>query len=204
MVRQKLRGFVGQGVVAKKSYGDALLQLVSMPVYAVSGSGVVTAPRPCIAVIFGWGAGGSGGAGSGGGGGGGAAVAYRMRLSRGQGISYSVGIPGVGVPDLTDGNDGTDTVLSTPAGTLRAGGGRAGLWANAGGGLGGQASGIGTLRPGARGGDQPSPFGGSGGSFPEIGATFAGIGDGSSGVTGGGASSNGGAGRVIVLLLRAS
>ena len=173
MVRQKLRGFVGQGVDGRKR-NDRPPRMVILPVFATSGSGVVFAPTKCVALIAAWGAGGSGAnqvlLGTAGGGGGGGFLAKRVRLAKGQSISFSVGLPGLGVPTDTDGNNGGATTVTLPSGVvLTAGGGAKGT--STGGGLGGtsqngdvnRAGGLGGGVGGNQSGETPA-FGGLGGT----------------------------------------
>ncbi len=207
---QKLRGFVGQGGGGGKTYRDARLALQSLPMIATSGSGSVTAPRACKALIVAWGPGGSGSAGNTpSGGGGGAAISHVANLARGQPISWTVGVPGAGAADLTDGFAASDTVVTCPGGVMRAGGGGGGVLAGQIPGIGGVATGIGTLRPGAAGlAGTGGSSSGQAGSFGDVDLSLAGgnsgaaPGAGSPGATGGPSSLTGGQGRVVVVLVK--
>ena len=204
---QKLWGFVGQGVGGGKSYRDARLSLQAFPTIATTGTGSISAPRACRAMILAWGPGGSGSAGNTpSGGGGGAAIMCSVSLARGQSISWTIGTPGPGAADLTDGSSATDTVVTLPGGILRAGGGGGGFLAGSTPGSGGVAIGVGAQRPGAAGLAGTSGSSGAAGSFSEIDLSLAGgvsgatPGAGSQGATGGPASQAGGQGRVIIVL----
>lgn len=167
----KLLGLVAQGMNGKKSLAGAQIDLLDFA-QPTSGSSSIKAPRRCIALIYAFGAGASGqsvavaASGSGG-----AAAGYRfLRLSPLQSISWVVGAPGASATGSL-GNNGGDTTITLPGGSvLIAGGGKAGLSAPVGG-LGGVASGLWTLArngapggaPGVNGGSA-GPGGGSGGA----------------------------------------
>jgi hypothetical protein len=175
MVRQKLRGFVGQGVDGKKLLRGAMAQLI---VFADvnSGNGSISPRFAGLGLIFAWGAGGGalGGNGSDPGGGGGAALFKLVRMVSRQPISYLVGVGG-------NAADGTDTIVTLPDGRLlRAGGGKLGV--GIAGGLGGQAVGGDLNRAGGAGGGNGS------------GAAQAGVFGGSFGAAAGSIGGGGGAG----------
>lgn len=148
--------------------GSSIPEIIA--VYDVtSGSGSISIPETCDALLYLWGAGASGGGvGAGGinagGGGGGAALFKRLLLRQGQVLAYSVGAAGVG--SSSDGNDGADTTVTVGSSTYVARGGKKGL-ANATGGLGGEAFGGDINRRGGKGGngDSPSGFAGEAGEF---------------------------------------
>jgi hypothetical protein len=183
---QKLRGLVGQGMNGRR---NRAMQLAAVPVVATSGSGVVTARRACVALIFAWAPGGSGGS-DGSGAGGGAALFKRVYLPRGAALSYSIGAPGAGVSSSSNGNDGGDTTVTLPSGqVLTAGGGKAGTVADpAAGGLGGVATGGDINRRGGDGGRyQSGSLGLSGSPGQGAGAGAGGAANSNRGGGGGGA-----------------
>lgn len=184
---QPLRGLVGQSMAAKKSHIGASIQLINATT-VTSGSGSLTATRPCQALIYGIGAGGSGGASGGQGSGGGGAGAFfkRFRLAIGQSISYSVGAGGAAASG-TDGFDGGDTTVTLPNGlVMRGGGGKGGLQGPAH---------LGGVGADASGGDINRSGGAGGSSTPVSDGISAGIGGGAGGLSGaGGGGGGGGAG----------
>jgi hypothetical protein len=189
---QGLRGFVGQRMAAKR---PAKLTWAGLWDFSVAGSGTVTIPDNCTALIYVVGAGGSGGSNPGAqacsGGGGGGAVWNRVRLRKGQIVAYTVGAGGVAASIGASGNDGGDSSV-TVGGMLLGlgGGGKAGIHLGAGtaaGGAGGVGFGGLSSRVGGAGGSQTAGSNGSSGS----GGTNGGAG-GSGGSSGGGG--GGGAG----------
>lgn len=194
----RFRGLVSQGLAGRKDYSGMPIEFLGV-VSAKSGSGVVIAPKACLATIFAWGGGGSGGAGAGTDGGCGAALMRRLRLAKGQQIAYTVGIGGRAAPDGIDGAPGSDTTVTLPDGQqLVAGAGGMGLYAGAAPGVPGIAYGVAKLR-------QASVK--SAGGFPEYGPMLAGgalgssgPGAGSFGASGGLYSANGGPGQCIIVL----
>jgi hypothetical protein len=228
---QKLRGLVAQGVSGRKSYRDAMLELVGGAT-ATSGTGSITAPRACQAMIWAWGPGGSGSS-TGPGGGGGGALFKRLTISPGQKISWAIGTPG-GAGANPDGQDGTDTTVTLPSGlvmTAGAGKGAPDVPFQPGG-DGGLATGGDLNRPGGKGATDSTAnaqSGGLGGGIAGGGTgagggaagfsdqTVGGLADGgaggnndAAGVSPGGGSGTssgipktGGAGKVVVLLFRA-
>ena len=218
MVRQKLRGLVGQGVDGKKSYSSAIPTVVGL-IDATSGSGAITAPRPCTALVYAYGGGGSGASGGNpGGGGGGGALFKRVRLALGQRISFVVGAGGAPCASDADGNSGTATVVTLPSGqVVSATGGFGGTTTGAGvggsgiggdvnrvGGDGGRASaGTSTVGGGAGGASGGAAGGGGGAGFSDSGAALVGGNGGngsfaasSPGQQGGGGSGSAGPGSV--------
>lgn len=182
---QKLRGLVGQGLSGRKSYREVRAAVVGFA-DSSSGSNAIVTQVQCQALLYAFGPGAAGeqGVATGGGGGGGAACFRRIRLGANQTISWSLGIAGVapggaGLP----GGDATDTTITIPGYTIRAGGGKGG---------GGVSAGVGGAGGGASGGDinRNGGAGGSGGSAGLSGSLGGGIGgstDGSHGGGGGGA-----------------
>lgn len=173
----KLRGLVAQNVGGRKSMVGALLQLLGVTLVSASGAtGVITAPRNCIALIYLKGPGGSGGANGSGatGAGGGAALFKLVRMTATQALNYALGVVGAGVVATSDGNDATDSTVTLPNGqVLTAGGGKKGLQLfTAPGGKGGVATGGDINRNGADGGtgnggvngQSAAPGGGAGGA----------------------------------------
>lgn len=179
-----LRGFVGQGMDARKTAGRPTLLAIKD---TTSSTDSYTATTGCIALIYAWGAGGSGSLdGSQASGGGGGAAGYkRLRMTAGQVLSWSVGA-GAAAP-TTVGIDGGDTTVTLPGGlVLTAGGGKGGADGAVAGGAGGVASGSWDV---ARNGGAGGPGGGSataGGS-----PTGGGTGGAASGNYGGGGGSAG-------------
>lgn len=169
MADRSVRGLVAQSM--NGSRGLVAPKLGALPVNATSGSGSITVRRPCYALIIARGPGGSGGGGSGptvcSGGGGGAVLYKRVLLRAGQTISYTVGTPGA-APTFSSvpGNDGTDSTVTLPDGTvLRAGGGKRGLFGDGvAGGAGGLATGGDINRNGGAGGSAASGTNGEPGS----------------------------------------
>lgn len=201
---QSLRGFVGQGLGSPKGF-TATPVAAGMPVSTTSGSGSVTATRHCSVIVYLWGGSGSGeantGSSGGGGGGSGSAVRKHINLSRGQTLAWSVGAPGAGVSADASGNDGADSTVTLPNGTvMRAAGGKGG--AGLAGGLGGVASGGDLNRNGQPGQSLAAGMqGGAAVGFAEDATDLIG-GAGSNGSAT--ASVTAGAGRVIIIPLRAS
>lgn len=179
MTGRSVRGLVAQSM--NGSRGLVTPKFGALPVNATSGSGSITVRRPCYALIVARGPGGSGGGGSGptvcSGGGGGAALYKRVFLRAGQTISYTVGTPGA-EPTFSSvpGNDGTDSTVTLPDGTvLRAGGGKRGLFGDGSpGGAGGIATGGDINRNGGAGGLAASGANGEPGSSGQGGGAGAG------------------------------
>lgn len=213
-----LRGLVGQGMDGKKRQTGGQIELVGFA-DASAASGMIVAPKSCVALIYAWGPGGSGCAGTGspGGGGGGGAVYKRVRLSARQSITYACGVRGVPVTDdgnVQPGNDTTDTTVTLPSGAVvTAGGGKKG---NGGApGVGGVASGGDLNRSGANGFGSggtaagfadlvPGLAGGAGGALGGNGSAGSAAGGGGGAGSGGmGSISGAGAnGRVLIMLVR--
>lgn len=203
-MEQKLRGLVGQEMGGRRGRLDLILSVTE----ASSGTGLVTAPRECLAYIYLIGGGGAGASGNAGGtpagGAGGAALYKRARLAAGQAISYSVGAGGAAVIDGV-GNPGGDTTAILPDSRhLRAGGGPGGGYSanplggkaiggdiNRDGGGGGLAAGVGGGSAGLAGSGSSTGGGGSAG-FGEIASRMLG-GNGSNSSYGSGSSSAAGA-----------
>lgn len=167
------------------------------------GSGALSAPQACHALVYAWGAGGSGGGGgaggmTAGGGGGGGAVYRAFRLSAGETLAYVVGSGG----DATSGEgvaggETTVTVRGVRIGATGGGGGKVagaagpggrgyGGELNRAGGDGGQGgSGVGEVGKagefGAPGGASASGRGGGGGAagFSDVAADVVAAGAGS-------------------------
>ncbi len=189
MAGQKLRGFVGQGMSARKTARVSLVRVIDV----TSGSGSYTPTTNVTALIHAWGAGGSGAFNStqvASGAGGGAAGYKSVRVAAGQTISYSVGAGGADQnTDVNDGFDGGDTTVTLPGFVLTAGGGKKGVQGASpkSGGLGGVCSGPWTTaRSGGAGGDGVTGAGTAGGS-----PTGGGTGGAGSGNYGGGGAAAG-------------
>jgi hypothetical protein len=212
-----MQGFpvVSQSMTGRKSRVGIQSQLLALYTLS-SGSGSITAPVNCWALIAVRGPGGSGrtGGGSANGGGGGGVVYKRIRLTAGQSLAYALGAPGAGQTSSdSPGNAGTDSTVTLPDGrVLRAGAG--GGAESPVGGAGGIASGGDINVNGSAGG---SPEGGAAGSIE---AQIPGLVGGATGTTaapaagnspGGGsrgdptntATGAGGAAQLIAVLVRA-
>lgn len=172
-----MKGMVGripQGMAARKA--QPALEVIEV-LEANSGTGTVTAPRTCVAMVYAWGGGAAGGGNGGNDGGGGAAAGYiAVRLARGQSIAYSVGAGGAGPNAL--GVAGGDTTITLPDGRVCVA-------------QGGQLAGVKAL---ARGFDL-NRYGGGGGVAPagEAGqdGQFGGLGGATAGDSGGGGGAGG-------------
>lgn len=181
MIKQPLRGLVGQAMTGARSLG---LGVAAVPINLTTGSGAISVRKNGWALIYMWGAGGGGnvdpGLNSQVCGGSGAGALYKLVPVRaGDQLTYAVG---AGV--LTaDGGD--STVLLQNGQTLTAGGGKAGN---------GSTSSVQSLGGVATGGDINRRGGVSGAS--NTGIQFGSPGDGPGGGTGaaGGGNSGGGGG----------
>lgn len=210
MIGNKLRGLVGQSLGGRKKNTGGLAQLLTFTDLS-SGSGSISPAFPGVALIFLWGGGGQGELGATSPGGGAAALYKRVRVAKGQTLAYSVGAGGTG-----GGGAGGDTTLTLPTGeVLRARGGGA---ASGSPGAGGVASG-GDLNRNGQTSTNGNP-GGNSGSFSDqlyaigggVGSALgSGVNSAAGGYPGGGsggafsgatAAGAGGAGRVLVIILR--
>jgi len=134
---------------------------------------------------------------------------HQAFLAPGQKVTYSVGAPGAGVPDLSDGLPGTNTTVILPGGVITAGAGQGGQQVGIPG-AGGIASGLGVHRNGRPGAAGTAGSSGPSGTFSDVDASLSGgisgggPGSGSHGATGGPSSFSGANGRVIIVLVKAS
>lgn len=217
-------GGVGNGMMRALGMPGRGAELVALPIVATSGSGTVTASDSCIALIALWGAGGAGAVNSGfnrgAGGGSGGVVYHHVTLSRNQSLAWSCGAGATGTTDGGVPAAGGDTTVTGPSGiSLIAGGGQGAQQSSAGitGGVGGVARGG---RINIVGQDGQSATAGAGGTapglVPQFGSDFAGgagaaggttaagaiPGGGSAGNTGSSTTGAGGAGRVVIVLVK--
>lgn len=238
-MRQKLKGLVAQAMSGAKDYRGITYDVVGYALQTANApggatiNGAITAPRPCLAMIYVYGNGATGFT-NGTGGGGGGATFRRVRLGQGQTITFT--IPPATAQGVNSSTDGADVTLTLPSGQqMVAGGGKsgsnggaggmgsggeinrrggqagtAGIPGNAGefGGAGGAAD-VGFSRGGAGGGagfsDHGQDLTGGAGSAGDSGGNLPGgtPGGGSGAYSGGNQPGIGGAGRVVVLMLRA-
>lgn len=169
-----LRGLVGQGMNGRRRFVSDLVGFVN----ADTGSGSITAPMECTALVYIWGGGGSGEASATGGGGGGGAAAYKaVQLGAGDTITWSVGAGGVWSGTAFGGS--TTISFSRGLAPMTAGGGGQG-----GNGLGGTASGGDLNRRGGDGGAQGAGAAGSAGESGAAGAAASGTLSGGGGAAG--------------------
>lgn len=209
---QKLRGFVGQSLAARKRVSTGALAFKD----SSAGDTSYKATASCIAFVFAWGggAGGSTSSGTSTGGGGGSGGFKKVRLTQGATLSWTAGAAGANAAPLVNpGTDGGDTTVSAPGVSLVAGGGKAS-------GAGGSATGPWDVARSGNAGNTTS--GGAGGSSASLAdlldTALAMVGAGGGGNTsagslpgGGGGGDNlggnsfaGAAGRVLVFVFKAN